>query len=706
VHNIAAHWALPGAGTHLWKITEHLPPLAILEGSPLAAHPARTLLSLMLIGCAVSCASGADKPRTVYLGGHLGPAELVSYTSTIHAADPDAVILLDSAVGSSYTRAFLAAAGVERIIPVGLFPGGTDDVQSRLKVNTAPPLAWKNNPPPELWRSLFPRADQVVACPCKPRRMLLQAACLAVALRAPLFLLPDDGGSSAELTKWLKEWQTRKLYLVGKSEFSTDDVKGLKTLRLKDEAAVFDACIDTLAAAKPVVTLVVANPEDVSEESGGMSGLAPWIAGQKRAPLVFTNEHGDDVEERVHSLVRDKRLGGVENILLVGSLTAIPVKHRPNPLADGKDALIEMEQLTPAGNEPYTFAVGRLFGDCPAVVAMQLARQRLLHEHAGPRSALIASNPGGSLPLLEVFSRNTALELKNGGYKTTSLIGKDLTGTAFRHEMARHDVILWEGHHSTLIKDYGMPDWDEPLPGSFIVLQSCLALQEAKAQPLLRRGAVGVVGSSTRTFSASGGAMSLAFFDALLYDEQSAGAALRQAKNFLLAYAILKERRLGDDAKRTGANQRAAWSFSLWGDPTLTLPTPAKPEGARSPVRHEVVGDTIVVMVPEKQLDGVHSSKYKVQMPPNARLAGLIRKDADDDNQPLVPFLFVEVHLPDAPEGKVPRLKSKLSWNHQVFCWDERRKRGYLLAEPHNLDEQELRFRVVWEEPVVSRQEE
>ena len=54
-----------------------------------------------------------------------------------------------------------------------------------------------------------------------------------------------------------------------------------------------------------------------------------------------------------------------------------------------------------------------------------------------------------------------------------------------------------------------------------------------------------VVGSSTRIYSATGGAFTLAYFDALLYDGQSLGGALRQAKNFLLVYALLKEKLSG-----------------------------------------------------------------------------------------------------------------------------------------------------------------
>ncbi len=44
----------------------------------------------------------------------------------------------------------------------------------------------------------------------------------------------------------------------------------------------------------------------------------------------------------------------------------------------------------------------------------------------GSRAALVASNPGSGLPLLETFSQNTVRELRNAGVSTTALIGKDL----------------------------------------------------------------------------------------------------------------------------------------------------------------------------------------------------------------------------------------------------------------------------------------
>ena len=58
---------------------------------------------------------------------------------------------------------------------------------------------------------------------------------------------------------------------------------------------------------------------------------------------------------------------------------------------------------------------------------------------------------------------------------------------------------------------------------------------------------------------------------------QSLGGALRQAKNYLICYSRLKEKRLGKDAKLAGASTRSAWAFTLWGDPTLKMPRPSRP---------------------------------------------------------------------------------------------------------------------------------
>jgi hypothetical protein len=432
-----------------------------------------------------------------------------------------------------------------------------------------------------------------------------------------------------------------------------------------------------------------------------MSALAPWIAIQRRAALLLTADDGNNAGEIIQQALKTRDLRHAETLILLGDLTALPMEKRPNPVA-GKDTYIEMEPLTPWDREPFTLAVGRLFADDLGLVPLLLARQRLL---SGSRpKALVVSNPSGGLPLLEAFSRNTTQELSNMGYQTTALFGSDVNPGDLRKLLPEQDIFLWEGHYATLMKEYKMHEWTEPMKPSLVFLQSCLALADGKAQPFLERGAVAILGSSTRTYSATGGACALAFFDALLYDHQTLGGSLRSAKNFLLAYSLLKEKRLGKDAKLTGANLRSAWAFSLWGDPTLKLPRPDLPEDSLPSVRHEVHGHSIVVNLPGASHRKAISSKYRAQMPPNGRLAGLITPDEDDEDvKHLIPFIFVEVHLPKAPEGKTPQLRSKLPESRWVFCWDARRKCGHLLFMPRAKDREELRFYVDWNQPSLAR---
>jgi hypothetical protein len=632
--------------------------------------------------------------RVVYLARGLSDQELVALSAAVAAADPNALVLLDSTQSAPFLKAFLSAYRPEQTIPVGAFPDGLAELERRLDVKARPLVPWTRGPPLALGRSLFPDAAGLVVCPAEPRGQLLQAACLAGTAHAPLFVTTDQPGEEEELVQFVRDGQTKPIYLVGTACHLRAKLPAESVIELADEAAVAAEHVRRLGT---VHVLVVANPADGKEGQVSLSALAPWIAVRKQAALLLTNPAGDNVEKIVAAAQRQDALRRADVLLLVGDLEALPMRRRPNPIPGDKDPHIEMEPLTPAGGKPFTFATGRLFHADPAVVTLMLARQNLLAMTPGPRKALVASNPGGSLPLLETFSRNTAKELRNAGYDVTALFGPEVTRDAVRHGLREHDVFLWEGHQSTLFKDYGLPEWDEPMPPAFVFLQSCLGLTEEKAGPLLSRGAVAVVGSSTRTYSGSGGACSLAFFNGLLYEDQTLGGSLRQAKNFLLAYAALKEKRLGKDAHRTGANLRAAWAFTLWGDPTLRLPRPPASDGARPAVRHELRGNVLVLHLPGETHEKVATTKYQVAMRPNARLAGLIRKEKDDEAQPLVPFVFAEVNFPRVPSGKTPRLRGKLSASQWVFLWDEGRRAGYLLALAPGREEKEIRFHVEWE---------
>ncbi len=586
-------------------------------------------------------------------------------------------------------------------MPVGCFGDEAPEIAKRLGAPATAPLAWSPRSPPEFWQMLFPEADRVVVCPAEPYPQLLHAACLAGVLRAPLFVIHgNDAGEAQVLNRQLAAWKSTTIYAVGATPRLWRGLPNLRVIRLADEGAVAASYLRHQLKEGPIRTLLVTNPHEQAKESAALSPLAPWVALKKRAVLLLSNAQGTNVNELVRTAVQQAALERIDNVILLADLQAIPMEQRPNTIPNTKDAYIEMEPLTPTGMEPFSFAVGRLFNEDPGVVTLVLARTRLMEREGAskrPLRALVASNAGGSLPLLETFSRNTAQELRNRGYETETLFGHDVNRSAIRRRLPKQDIFLWEGHHNTLIQDYEFPKWTEPLSPSLMFVQSCLALKDVKVQPLLERGALCVVGSPTRIFSASGGAFSLSFFDALLYDNQSVGGSLRHAKNFLLTYAMLKERRLGKDAKLTAANLRSAWAFTLWGDPTTRLPLPPVQDDSLPPVRHQVSGNTLVVTLPEDSLEKTRSAKYQARIPPNGRLAGLIARDLSEVQQPLVPFVFAEVSLPKAPPGKMPRLTSRLPSSRWAFCWDSRRRCGYLLAMPRASDRDELRFHIAWE---------
>jgi hypothetical protein len=657
-------------------------------------------LTLALLAPPALPASPPPSERTVFLARDLPDENLIVLGAALAAWRPDGVLLLDSQKASPYLKAFLVASKPARVIPVGGAAEGLAELERRLAIKTTSPLMEMRGQPVALWRSLFTRTDEVVVCPASPRGALLHAACLAGALHAPLYVLHGHESEAAKLAKRLGEWQVRRVHLVGKAAKWAKQLPGVESIELSGEVAVAAAYQKELTRRGRIDSAIFVNPNDTRDDLGGTSALAPWLACRRRSALLLTNAEGSNVVEVVERGQRREALRHLDSLLYLANLKAIPVWRRPNPIPGDKDQEIEMEPLTPTGNRPFTYAIGRLFHEDRAVVPLMLARQQMFLESGQPLKALVASNSGGGLSLLETFSRNTIEALRHAGVDTTTLIGKEVNRDEVRKQMPRHNLFLWEGHSGTLMNDYEFPTWDDALPPTFVFLQSCLSLTEPRVGSLLQRGGFAVLGSSTRTYSGSGGACSLAFFNSVLYERRTAGDALRQAKNFLLAYSLLKEKRLGEEAKRTGANIRSAWAFTLWGDPSLKLPLPSRTaleESCVPFVRHDVQGSTIVVSLPEKTKAPVVTEKFRTELLPNERAAGLVKKDKVEERRPLVPFVFAEIHLPRGRMGQTPHLSGRLPSNRWVFCWDERRRCGYLLVVPRPSDTEEMRFHVRWE---------
>src|SRR5262249_16946185 len=152
--------------------------------------------------------------------------------------------------------AFLTAFGPEQVIPVSGSSGGADPLGHLHGHSVATTLTWNHGPCKELWTKWFPRAEQVVVCRAEPRRLLLQAACLGGALRAPLWVLQNEEGD--ELKSMVAEWHTRRVLAVGLPASFGSSLGNIHIIRLPDEEAVASLALRHLEPKGPLPTLVVA----------------------------------------------------------------------------------------------------------------------------------------------------------------------------------------------------------------------------------------------------------------------------------------------------------------------------------------------------------------------------------------------------------------------------------------------------------------
>src|SRR5439155_12932102 len=101
------------------------------------------------------------------------------------------------------------------------------------------PAEWSSDLGTALWGALFPRAERVVVAPADDRPLLLQAACLAGTLQAPLVVARGAPGEAASLACRLQRWGTQHVYLTGSTKL-TQRSPNLPVTRLADGPAVTD----------------------------------------------------------------------------------------------------------------------------------------------------------------------------------------------------------------------------------------------------------------------------------------------------------------------------------------------------------------------------------------------------------------------------------------------------------------------------------
>ncbi|MDP2896039.1 MAG: C25 family cysteine peptidase [bacterium] len=185
-----------------------------------------------------------------------------------------------------------------------------------------------------------------------------------------------------------------------------------------------------------------------------------------------------------------------------------------------------------------------------------------------------------------------------------------------------------------------------------LILQSCHSLEEPLARRVFQSGGVGVIGTATNVHSASGSAFVKALCDGLLYRSETAGEALRDARNYFLCLAELKARR---GHKEVAKVSRTALSFRLWGDPELKVSEfgPRSPRFSPPSARF-TAPDELAVSVPGEILSECRTGKYFVRLFPGNGLAGLVKRLKDKPERRLLPMYFFRIPVPEAvqmPQG-------------------------------------------------------
>jgi hypothetical protein len=249
-----------------------------------------------------------------------------------------------------------------------------------------------------------------------------------------------------------------------------------------------------------------------------------------------------------------------------------------------------------------------------------------------------------------------------------SVQGEDLRDTRIGY--AQVDYVETETQHIEVIKeniphhdpdcDSAEPDetqeWNENLPEEaskegiqhlegfpLVVLQSCNSLDDSIAQQIFTSGGVGIIGTATNVHSASGSAFIKAFCDGMLYRNDAIGEALRDAHNYFLCLADLKDKRGHTQQAKV---RRVALSFCLWGDPELKLFNPRKPK--RKPISARFTSpNQIRITTPNKKLPTCRTDKYVARMFPGSQAAGIVKRLKDKSYRKLSPIYFFRLPLPD-----------------------------------------------------------
>jgi hypothetical protein len=252
-------------------------------------------------------------------------------------------------------------------------------------------------------------------------------------------------------------------------------------------------------------------------------------------------------------------------------------------------------------------------------------------------------------------------------FRANQLLSKPHTFFATKLSAEKEAAVAPEAQFNPTRRFKGLP---------IVILQSCNSLENRISDLLIQSGGVALIGSVSNIHSASGSSFIKTLIDRTLYQGETLGTALREARNYFYVLQDLKNQR---GHREQAKSLRVALSFRLWGDPELkvfkALPAPQKPTLS-------VVWDdpqTLTITTPRKRLPKVETEKYIAHGYPGVQYAGLVKRLKKKPARKVIPLYFVKTPLPAKVEQYQSMTVLKGKQDRVAYRIDPHTKQLYLV---------------------------
>ena len=495
----------------------------------------------------------------------------------------------------------------------------------------------------------------------------MQASVMAAQYSIPLILFKKPLESN-RFRRFVREKKIKKIYVMAETGLTLQHATpGVEKVVVNQQQAA--KLIIEKIGRKNIHNIILAALPNARRHSRPLTSdpvaYIPYLSWLRQSPVVFSESFGGMAAERsLFGYISNNGLSP-RNITILGDysrIESIPIPEDQMHMV--YDAEVDMEPAArPADGKAIPFGVGRLpffkLSSISLYYSYLLQREQLLTQRH-PRFTMISNleaKEGAVLFLAEAVSKATAQELKNLGLKGQEFYRESHRNMNIWKAALASELVIYEGHINQL---YILGRADDEDPGDesrakkedefklpyferlpFLILQSCNSLDDPDM--LLTRGITGMIGSSTRVHSASGSSFIKAYLDSTLYQDLTAGEALRDAKNYFLSIVKLKELRGHLEQPKT---MRVALTFRLWGDPESKLFYKKLPSPTRPTVQTRVTdGKSLEFITPSNKYKQIKNGFYHLPYFPGAQTAGVVTvsKNPDKISRRINAFYFARI---------------------------------------------------------------